>query len=168
MNNPHQSQTQTTQFILTLHTCSPEETQALGAKLGACLQAGDFMALCGPLGSGKTCFVQGLARGLSVAGPVTSPTFIIIRHHPGPVPLCHADAYRIATANELEDAGLTEAAAGSVVALEWAEKVPELWPEELYIVRLEYDNGGRRIELIGRGEAPAAVVKEVSDAHCRH
>jgi len=156
------------ELTLIRHTCSPEETQALGAKLGARLGVGDFVALCGPLGAGKTCFVQGLARGLSVAGPITSPTFIIIRYHPGPVPLCHADAYRIATANELEDAGLAEAAAGSVVALEWAEKVRELWPEELYIVRLEYDNGGRRIELVGRGERPAAVVKEGSDAHCRH
>lgn len=156
-----------TKARLTVHTSSPEETQMIAAKLGARLQVGDFVALCGPLGSGKTVFVQGLAAGLQVAGPITSPTFIIIRHHPGPVPLCHADAYRISTANELEAAGLTEAAEEAVVALEWADKVREIWPKQVYIVRLEYDNTARRIEVIGRGEGPASVIQELKDAYFR-
>ena len=167
MKNPCQSETIADKLVLTVHTRSPEETRALGAKLGARLRAGSFVALCGPLGAGKTCFVQGLARGLPVPGPITSPTFIILRYHPGPAPLCHADAYRISTADELEDVGLTEAAEHSIVALEWADKVPEIWPDELYIVRLEYDNAGRRIELVGRGARPAAVVKELSNAYSR-
>ncbi len=156
------------QATLTLHTHSCEETRTLAEKLGARLKGGDFVALCGPLGAGKTCFVQGLAVGLRVAGPVTSPTFIIIRYHPGLVPLCHADAYRIATANELEDAGLTEVSEEAVVALEWAEKVPEIWPNQVYVVQLEYSDTGRRIELMGRGERPAAVVREISDAYLRN
>ena len=149
------------------HSCSPEETQALATNLGQRLRVGDFVALCGPLGAGKTVFVQGLAAGLPVAGPVTSPTFIIIRYHPGPVPLCHADAYRISTANELEAAGLTEAAEEAVVALEWADKVREIWPNQVYIVQLEYDNTARRIEVIGRGEGPASVIQELKDAYFR-
>jgi len=156
-----------TEAKLTAHTSSPEETQMTAAKLGARLQVGDFVALCGPLGAGKTVFVQGLAAGLQVRGPITSPTFIIMRYHSGPVPLCHADAYRISTANELEDAGLTEAAEEAVVALEWADKVREIWPNQVYIVRLEYDNTARRIEVIGRGEGPASVIQELKDAYFR-
>ena len=165
MQDPRQCEAVVRKLTFVVRTFSPQETQELGAQLGARLLAGDFVALCGPLGAGKTCFVQGLAAGLRLAGSITSPTFIIIRYHPGPLPLCHADAYRVSTADELEEAGLGEAAEQAVVALEWAEKVPELWPDELYIVRLEYDDAARRIELIGQGARPAAVVKELSDAH---
>ena len=153
------------QTTLKIHTNSPAETQALAAKLGQRLRVGDFIALCGPLGAGKTCFVQGLGTGLEVSGRITSPTFIIMRHHPGPVPLCHADAYRISTAQELEEAGLTEMAEQSVLALEWAEKVSEIWPDELWIVSIEYDESGRSIELIGRGRRPAAIIGELKDAY---
>jgi len=153
------------QTTLKIHTNSPAETQALATALGRRLQIGDFIALCGPLGAGKTCFVQGLGTGLEVAGRITSPTFIIMRHHSGPVPLCHADAYRISTTQELEEAGLTEMAEQSVLALEWAEKVSEIWPDELWIVSIEYDKSGRSIELIGRGRRPAAIIGELKDAY---
>jgi tRNA threonylcarbamoyladenosine biosynthesis protein TsaE len=82
----------------------PADTEALGERLAAGLHAGDLVVLSGPLGAGKTALVRGLARGLGVAGPVTSPTFVIAREHrplpggPG-VPLVHVDAYRLATAS---------------------------------------------------------------------
>ena len=76
------------------------DTEALGERLAAGLAAGDLLVLSGPLGAGKTALVRGLARGLGVAGPVTSPTFVIARvHRPLPggagVPLVHVDAYRL-------------------------------------------------------------------------
>ena len=153
---------------LVVHTAAPAETQAWGMHLGARLQVGDFVALCGPLGAGKTCFVQGLGQGLGIKSPITSPSFIIIRHHPGPVPLCHADAYRIASAEELEDAGLTDCLQDSVVALEWADRVPTIWPEALYIIQLAFDNDGRRLEMTARGERPAETLTELANAYSGH
>ncbi len=150
---------------LVVHTDSPDETRTWGRRLGERLQAGDFVALCGPLGAGKTCFVQGLGQGLGISSPITSPTFILIRQHPGPVPLCHADAYRVASAEELEDAGLTDCLADSVVALEWADRVPQIWPEALYIVQIALHNDGRRLELSARGRRPTEALSELADAY---
>ena len=152
---------------LVVHTDSPGETRAWGRRLGRRLTAGDFVALCGPLGAGKTCFVQGLGEGLGVESPITSPTFIIIRQHPGAVPLCHADAYRVASAEDIEDAGLLDCLRDFVVALEWAERVPQVWPEQLYVIRIAFDDDGRRLELSARGEHPAQIVRELADAHSR-
>src|SRR5215218_9696567 len=93
----------------------PADTEALGERLAAGLRAGDLVVLAGPLGAGKTAFVRGLARGLGVTGPVTSPTFVIAREHPpapggAGVPLVHVDAYRLGTvgdvAVELDDLDL--------------------------------------------------------------
>ena len=150
---------------LVVHSSSPAETRLWAARLAAYLQAGDFVALCGPLGAGKTCFVQGLGAGLGIDGRITSPTFIIIRYHRGPLPLCHADAYRINSSEELEEAGLLEYLSSSVVAVEWAEQVPEVWPEQHFVVRLSYANEGRRLEMSGHGLRPSRIISELSNAH---
>ncbi|MFB5190850.1 tRNA (adenosine(37)-N6)-threonylcarbamoyltransferase complex ATPase subunit type 1 TsaE [Alicyclobacillus fastidiosus] len=76
-------------------TSQPEETQRLGACLGDVLQAGDVVLLYGPLGAGKTHFAQGVARGLCVESPVTSPTFTLVAEYEGRVPLIHMDLYRL-------------------------------------------------------------------------
>jgi len=153
---------------LVVHTSSPADTRLWAAHLAAYLQAGDFVALCGPLGSGKTCFVQGLGAGLGIDGRITSPTFIIIRHHRGPLPLCHADAYRLNSSEELEAAGLLEYLSDSVVALEWADQVPEIWPEHYFLVTLSFAGKGRRLELSGHGQRPRQVISELSNAHSRN
>ena len=150
---------------LVVHSSSSAETRLWAARLAAYLQASDFVALCGPLGAGKTCFVQGLGAGLGIDGRITSPTFIIIRFHPGLLSLCHADAYRINSSEEIEEAGLLEYLSSSVVALEWAEQVPEVWPEHYFLVRLDFANEGRRLELSGRGPRPNQVISELADAH---
>src|ERR1035437_1534068 len=82
-------------------SCSPEETQALASALAAELKSGAVLALHGELGSGKTCFVQGLARALGVRQPVTSPTFTIVNEYRGRCPLVHMDLYRIGDPDEL-------------------------------------------------------------------
>jgi tRNA threonylcarbamoyladenosine biosynthesis protein TsaE len=120
---------------------TPADTEALGESLAAELGPGDLVVLAGPLGAGKTVFVRGLARGLGVAGAVTSPTFVIAREHrPGPggrVPLVHVDAYRLGGAAELDDLDLDTDLAAAVVAVEWGEGVAERLAAEHVLVRLE-------------------------------
>ena len=88
-----------------------EETRGLAARLGRALQVGDVIALTGPLGAGKTTFVQGLAEGLGVpaARHVSSPSFALVNEHPGRVDLVHVDFYRIRSAAELPELGIEEA-----------------------------------------------------------
>ncbi|GAA0395594.1 tRNA (adenosine(37)-N6)-threonylcarbamoyltransferase complex ATPase subunit type 1 TsaE [Microbispora corallina] len=105
-----------------------EETRALGARLAALLRPGDLVVLTGPLGAGKTTLVQGVAEGLKVRGPITSPTFVIARVHPslsgGPA-LVHADAYRLGGALEVDDLDLDASLQDSVTVVEWGEGLVE-------------------------------------------
>jgi len=111
---------------------------------------GAVIALLGPLGAGKTCFVQGLARGLGVSGYVRSPTFVLIHEYPGPLPLYHVDLYRLA-APDAESLGLEEIIEGEgVTAIEWADHTEILPPEHL---RVEIAFGGADDERALRVEA---------------
>src|SRR5579884_3883231 len=104
-----------------IRTRSPEETRGVGEALGRVLRRagpGTVVALVGPLGAGKTCLVQGLARGLGVSGYVRSPTFTLVHEHAGPVPLYHVDLYRLRPA-EADALGLDELVDGpGVTAIE--------------------------------------------------
>ena len=123
-------------------TNSPEETEALGASMGARLKAGTVVAFTGDLGAGKTAFVRGMAQGLGVAGRVTSPTFTIVNEYEGGrLPLFHFDMYRLGSADELYDIGWEDyLARGGVCAVEWSE-----------IVRDALEPGCIRVDL-RRGE----------------
>ena len=113
----------------TLATRSPEQTEAAGEELGRTLGAGDVVALTGELGAGKTCFVQGLVRGLGVGALATSPTFVLINEYRGRLPVHHVDAFRTASLTELMDLGLPELFdEGGVTVIEWADKVGPLLP----------------------------------------
>ena len=148
-------------MTLELTSDSPETTSALAACLGAILGAGDVVALFGELGAGKTCFVQGLARGLGIVAHVTSPTFILMRQHPGHPPLCHADAYRLTCGADIEDLGLEDILATSVLAVEWAERVADALPDERVEVRLGTPGGDEReITLTVHGERLAKLLQE--------
>lgn len=119
-------------------TASAEETAAIGERLGALLGAGDVVALTGELGAGKTCFVQGLARGLGVEARATSPTFVLINEYRGRLPVHHVDAYRTARAAELIDLGLLELFDGDgVTVVEWAERAASLLPERAIHVHID-------------------------------
>ena len=128
-------------------TSTPGETQSLAERLGRLLQPGDVIALVGELGSGKTLFSQGLARGLEVPETfyITSPTFAIINEYPGRIPFYHLDLYRIDSAAEFSELGIEEILYGQgTVAIEWAERLGENLPEERLEVHLVFNDETRR------------------------
>lgn len=137
-----------------------EDTRDLGRALGQVLRAGDLVVLTGDLGAGKTTLTQGLAEGLGVRGPITSPTFVISRVHPslvGGPDLVHVDAYRLGGAAELDDLDLDASLEDSVTVVEWGHGVAEHLAEELLEVVLERsgseagDEQERRATLRGTG-----------------
>ena len=106
---------------------SPDETEAVGARLAEQLGPGAVVAFTGDLGAGKTAFTRGLARGLGVTDRVTSPTFTIVNEYlGGRLPLFHFDMYRLASSDELFDIGWEDyLARGGVCAVEWSENVAD-------------------------------------------
>jgi len=113
----------------TVETRGPAETRALARALAARLGPGSVLALEGPLGAGKTCFVQGLGEALGVREPVHSPTFTLINEYRGRCPLYHVDLYRVRDTAEILDLGLAEYLdADGVTVVEWAERAAGLLP----------------------------------------
>jgi tRNA threonylcarbamoyladenosine biosynthesis protein TsaE len=110
-------------------TGSPEETEALAARLAALLRPGDGIAVSGELGAGKTTFVRGAARALGVREPISSPTFTIGHRYDAPVPVAHLDLYRIAGIDPEEWADLEPYFDGTVAFVEWPEHGGDWLPE---------------------------------------
>jgi tRNA threonylcarbamoyl adenosine modification protein YjeE len=130
-----------------------EAMEALGARLAVLLSAGDLVVLDGPLGAGKTTLTRGLGAALGARGAVTSPTFVLAREHPTAVgvPLVHVDAYRLATARELDDLDLDYD--GAIVVVEWGagklDGVAESWID-VTIARDAVDDS-RDVVITGNG-----------------
>ena len=126
---------------MTIETNSPEETFALGQKLGEQAKAGQIYALNGDLGVGKTVFTQGIARGLGITEAVSSPTFTIVQvYEEGRLPFYHFDVYRIGDIEEMEEIGYDDYFFGNgVCMIEWAELIEELIPENSIHVTIEKD-----------------------------
>ena len=138
----------------------PEAMHALGVRLGGALRAGDLVVLTGPLGAGKTTLTRGIGEGLGVRGPVSSPTFVLARTHPSLVdgpPLVHVDAYRLASAAELDDLDLDFEA--SVVIVEWGAGMVDGIADSVLEVRIaREDDDTRAVELDGAGPRWAEPV----------
>jgi tRNA threonylcarbamoyladenosine biosynthesis protein TsaE len=118
-------------------SASAEATEAAGERLGRTLGPGAVVALTGELGAGKTCFVQGLVRGLGATIRATSPTFVLVNEYKGRVPIHHVDAYRTDSMTELMDLGLLEMVGGEGVTLiEWADKLTPLLPPDAVHVHI--------------------------------
>jgi tRNA threonylcarbamoyladenosine biosynthesis protein TsaE len=129
---------------------SATETEEFGAQLARRLNAGDVLALCGELGSGKTQLVKGIARGLGSAGAVTSPTFTIVHEYPeGRLPLYHFDFYRLENSDDLRGIDFDEyLGATGVCVIEWADKFPSAITRRAAWLRLQMrGDGSRTIEL---------------------
>ena len=128
----------------------PEATRATGERLARILRPGDVVALYGELGAGKTCFIQGLARGMGVRSEVTSPTFIFVNEYQGRLPIYHVDLYRTEDLQEIVDLGIEEYLYGDgITVVEWAEKIEHLLPA-----------GTIRVTISGLGDEPRKIRLE--------
>lgn len=141
-----------------------QDTRDWGRELAGSLRAGDLVILVGELGAGKTTFVQGLAEGLGVRGPVTSPTFVIARSHPsmvgGPA-LVHVDAYRLGGSLELDDLDLDTDVESAVTVVEWGEGLAEsLGATGHLVVHLD--------RTLADVAGPEVAVGSIGDGHGEH
>lgn len=139
-----------------------DATRSWGARLGALLRRGDLLVLTGGLGAGKTTLTQGIATGLGVRGPITSPTFVISRIHPslvdGPA-LVHVDAYRLSGSDELDDLDLDADIADSVTVVEWGAGMAESLADEHLELVLDTDGDARLVTLRATGRRLEALVR---------
>jgi tRNA threonylcarbamoyladenosine biosynthesis protein TsaE len=151
-----------------LTSASPVHTGALGEALAAHLGPGDVIALAGALGAGKTCLVQGIARGLGVRERVTSPTFVLVRHHAGRVPLVHCDVYRLEHVHDLHALDDDVLAPDVVTCVEWGDAVSAALPDERLDITIALEGGAndasRRVTLEGRGATWQRRWSALSDA----
>ena len=135
---------------------SPSETEALGESLARRLSPGAVVAFTGDLGAGKTAFTRGLARGLGISEPVTSPTYTIVNEYEGGrLPLFHFDMYRLGSSDELFDIGWEDyLRRGGVCAVEWSEIVDDALEGDAIRVdiRRGADDGQRVITITGGTE----------------
>jgi tRNA threonylcarbamoyladenosine biosynthesis protein TsaE len=130
-------------------TSDASQTRSVGERLASRLRSGDVLALTGPLGSGKTTFVQGVASGLSCDRPATSSSFVLMQHYDGPTPLVHIDLYRVRDRRELSAAGVDDAVGDprAVTAVEWADRFPALLPDVFWRVHIEPADSTREITI---------------------
>ncbi len=137
-----------------LRTNSEGETRRLGEIIGRNLDQGDFVALIGDLGSGKTCMTKGMAKSLGVSDQyeITSPTFTIINEYPGIVTFWHVDAYRLESSRDMIDAGFEDFfSSAGVVVIEWAEKILDILPPNTLFITFEYiDETTRDVRISGQ------------------
>ena len=139
-------------------TNTPAQTEAVGAALARILTPGTVIAYRGDLGAGKTAFTRGLARGLGVREPVTSPTYTIVNEYlGGKMPLFHFDMYRLGSEDELFDIGWEDYLdRGGICAVEWSENVRGAMEDAIVITISRLDEDTRRIEIEG-GDLSAAL-----------
>jgi tRNA threonylcarbamoyladenosine biosynthesis protein TsaE len=129
-------------------TASPDETEALAARLAERLSPGDVVTISGELGAGKTTFVRGAARALGVTGPVSSPTFTIGHRYEAPTPVAHLDLYRIVELDPEEWGDLEPYFDGTVAFVEWPEHGGDWLPEARAVVTLEHvDESHRSVRI---------------------
>jgi tRNA threonylcarbamoyladenosine biosynthesis protein TsaE len=133
-------------------TRSEIETENLAVEMAAGFEGGEVVLLSGELGTGKTVFVRGIARGLGIAaGDIASPTFVLLTSHRGRLMLHHADLYRLRGDGDDEELGLEELPGPrGVLAVEWAERISRpAWDDPLQVL-IEHAGGeGRRLTIEG-------------------
>lgn len=133
---------------------SAAATRALGRRLGAAAGPGSVVALVGPLGAGKTELARGIARGLDIDEPVSSPTFVLVAEHAGRLPLFHVDCYRLAGPQDALAAGiLDERSEEGVTVIEWAERLGSALPA-----------GRLDVHIDGAGDEPRRLELRATDA----
>jgi len=148
-------------------TKNPDQTLHLGQVFGRMLPQASMVALIGDLGSGKTLLARGIAKGLGVEDEreVSSPTFVLINEYRGRIPVHHVDLYRLRDSVETEDIGWEEFISGPGVTLvEWAEKVPDLLPEDRIEVHLYWVGAGeRKLVFVGKDQTARDLVNHLRE-----
>lgn len=143
---------------------SPERTREIAAHIGRLAQPHLLIALTGDLGSGKTCFVQGLARGLQVARGtyITSPSYTLIHSYPGRLTLHHVDLYRL-SGGDIDDIGLIDLMdEPAVTAIEWSQQLADDMPAQRLAVDIQpLNDASRQIDITAYGLAPTILLKEL-------
>jgi len=148
---------------MVIESRSPHETKSWGRRLASLLEGGELLGLIGDLGAGKTCFIKGLARGLSLREEdILSPTFTMIQEHHGRFPLYHIDLYRLEEAT-LDDLGLREYLfSEGVAAVEWFERLRGGAEMEYLAVRISYAGANmRRIEFSAVDSRHAQIISKL-------
>jgi len=128
--------------VVSISTCSAEQTIAVAGALAGAVRPGDLIVLCGDLGAGKTAFTQGLGRALGVTTPITSPTFTLANRYEGDLVVNHLDVYRLAHIDEVRDLGLHELLDDkSVTVIEWGDAIAGVLPGGYLEVRITLGDG---------------------------
>ena len=144
-----------------LHVATPDRMRALGKALGRAAEPGDRFLLEGPFGAGKTTLVQGLAEGLDVPTPVSSPSFVIETQYRGRLVLYHVDLYRLERVDlELLESLEEHLYGEGVAAVEWAERLPNDMRDGSTTLRIEVDGDARRVELTTAEERLEAAARK--------
>jgi tRNA threonylcarbamoyladenosine biosynthesis protein TsaE len=150
---------------MVFHTKSASETIRIGKVIGSLLRPRDVVALAGELGTGKTQFIKGLAAGVGVrkATYISSPSFTLIHEYPGRIPFYHIDLFRLRSEKEAEELGLEEYFHGSgITAVEWADRIPSLLPEDILWIHILYTaKNTRSIEMTPKGRRYEDLIKEL-------
>jgi tRNA threonylcarbamoyladenosine biosynthesis protein TsaE len=137
---------------------SESATQAFAARLAGSLRGGEILALVGPLGSGKTCFAKGIARGLGISQIITSPSFVLLKSYHGHLTLHHVDFYRLETPDDYFSIGMDELLSpDAVTVIEWADRFLLLLPKPLLLISFE---------IFGRNDRQLSF--EAHGAHTHH
>jgi len=137
---------------------SPRRTRAVAAALADLVDIGDLLILSGDLGAGKTCFTQGLGRGLGIDQRITSPTFTLANRYPGRLLLHHLDVYRLDSVAETLDLDLPDLLESGVTVIEWGERIAAVLPPDHLVVALRFpdldvesSDDRRIIEFVANG-----------------
>ncbi|MFH1645270.1 MAG: tRNA (adenosine(37)-N6)-threonylcarbamoyltransferase complex ATPase subunit type 1 TsaE [Candidatus Omnitrophota bacterium] len=145
-----------------VYSYSAKETEVIGEKIGLLLEKGDFLALRGELGSGKTTLTKGIARGLEIEKPeyVNSPSFVIANEYRGKINLYHFDLYRLDDLVDIEYLGVEDYLEGDgVVVIEWADKMKQLVPEAFLEISIEIvDEYARVFKLSAKGKRYEDII----------
>lgn len=149
-----------------IETHSPEETIELAASIAGALSSGDFIALKGDLGAGKTVFVKGLAKGLKVEDYlyVNSPSFVVLKEYKGEKDLYHFDVYRLSAKSFEETLDYEKYFySDGITVVEWADKIREVLPEEYLEVALDYGDAesDRVLKITSQGKRFENLVKDL-------